>query len=65
MSQWEYDTFAFQEMNGAALLEAMNQKGKEGWEYCGQSCVPVANGLMFVYLFKRPAKLIKVVGGLS
>lgn len=58
--KWEYDLFAFQDINGEALKAALNQKGNEGWEYCGQSAAPVPNGIMFIYLFKRPVKLVQV-----
>lgn len=67
VKKWEYDNWAFQNATGGDILNAMNQRGQQGWEYCGQSCFPVsanpeaglADGMVFVYLFKRPAKAVR------
>jgi hypothetical protein len=64
MSEWEYDLFAFQSIDSQSLKIKLNSMGKEGWEYCGQSAFPVENGLMFMYMFKRPAKLVKAASSL-
>ena len=66
MTKWEYTTFAFQQIDGAQLQNAMNALGHDGWEYCGQSAIMVGEnpdvgitaGMMYVYLFKRPSKLV-------
>jgi hypothetical protein len=58
---WEYELMPFQNINGQQLAEMMNEMGRGGWEYCGQSAFPVDNGFLYCYIFKRPSNLVQRV----
>ena len=60
MTKWNYKTFAFVEINGAALEAKMNELGQDGWEYCGASAFQVEAGMLYCYLFKRPEPLVQI-----